>query len=74
MNTSSSFASFFGAISIEASFSAMNRNLKSSGVRVVLNVVWMALVFFQDEGFIGEIFIFLEGWSSSLGRVTSPLF
>jgi hypothetical protein len=60
LNTSSCFASFFSMISSEPSFSALNKNSKSSSVRVVLNVLWVALVFFQDEGFGGVIFLFLE--------------
>jgi hypothetical protein len=45
---------------------------KSSRVRVVLSMVSVALDFFQDEGFGGVIFLFLEGSSSSLRGVTSP--
>jgi hypothetical protein len=57
-------------ISSEASFSATIKKSKSSGVRVVLNIVRVALVFFHDDGFGGVIFLFLEGSSSSLGGVT----
>jgi hypothetical protein len=59
--------------SSETSFSVKIKKLKSSRVRVVLSVVWVALDFFWDEGFGGVIFLFLEGSSSSLGRVTLPL-
>jgi hypothetical protein len=34
----------------------------------------VALDFFREEGFGGVIFIFMEGYSSSLGGVDSPLF
>jgi hypothetical protein len=74
LNSSSCFASFFFVISSETSFSSTIKKSKSSGVRVVLRMVWVALSFFSYEGFGGVIFLFLEGSSSSLGRVTSPFF
>jgi hypothetical protein len=56
--------------SSETSFSAAIKKSNSSGVRVVLSVVQVALDFIQEEGFGGVIFIFMEGSSSSLGGVT----
>jgi hypothetical protein len=47
---------------------------KSSGVRIVCNLVIFSFDFFQEEGFQGETFLFFEGSSFSLGSVTSPLF
>jgi hypothetical protein len=61
-------------ISSEASFKVATKNSKSSRVRVVLNVVLVALYFIWDQGFGGVTFLFLDGSSSSLGGVTSPLF
>jgi hypothetical protein len=56
----------------ETSFNAAIKKSKSSGVSIVLSVVWVALVFFLDEGLGGLIFLFLEGYASSLGGVTLP--
>jgi hypothetical protein len=47
---------------------------KSSGVRIVCNLVIVAFDFFREEGFGGETFLFFKGSSSSLGSVTSPFF
>jgi len=74
LNTSSCFTSFFFVISNEVSFSAMIKKSKSYVVRIVLNVVLVTLAFFRDEGFGGVTFLFLDGSSSCLGGVTSPLF
>jgi hypothetical protein len=47
---------------------------KSSGVRIVYNLVIVAFKFFWEEGFGGETFLFFDGSSSSLGGVTLPFF
>jgi hypothetical protein len=49
-------------------------NSKSSEVRVVSNLILVAFIFFLEEGFEGETFLFFEGSSSSLGDVTSTFF
>jgi hypothetical protein len=74
LNISSCFSSCFFASYSETSFSAAIKKSKSSGVRVVLSMVWVALAFFRKEGFGGVIFLFMEGSSSSIGGVTLPLF
>jgi hypothetical protein len=61
-------------ISIEASLRAVMMKSKSSGVSVVYILVTVALVFFWEEGFGGETFLFFKGPASSLGSVTSPFF
>jgi hypothetical protein len=47
---------------------------KSSVGRIVCILVTVALYFFQEEGFVGETFLFFKGSTSSLGHVTSPFF
>jgi hypothetical protein len=47
---------------------------KSSTVSTVFILVTVALVFFREEGFGGETFLFFKGSTSSLGGVTSPCF
>jgi len=74
LNISSCFASFFSVSSSEISFNTTINKSKSSRVRVVLSVVQVALDLFWDEVFVWVVFLSLEGYSSSLGVVTSPLF
>jgi hypothetical protein len=71
---SSCLASCFSNISCEASFTAARMKSKSLTVSTVYILVKVALDFFREEGFLGEIFLFFKGSTSSLGGVTFPFF
>jgi hypothetical protein len=49
-------------------------NSKSSEVRVVSKLVLVAFMFFLEEGFKGETFLFFEESFLSLGDVTLSFF
>jgi hypothetical protein len=62
-------------MSYEVSVTATMMKSKSSSVRIVCNLVLLALDFFREIGFVGETFILLDGLVSStgsLGGVTLP--
>jgi hypothetical protein len=64
-------ASYFSAISSEASFRAAMMKSKSSEVRTIYILVMVAFYFFQEEGFKGKTFLFFNGSTSYLYIVTS---